>query len=124
MLRSLGALLLAVHSPFGTAWLLGWVPQLSVVAPKGSLIGDFAAERIEITLPGSGVIRLDAPHWQALSAARGDGAAGSICASPALHADRLSWLPARERRRAARRRTPPQSLRLPLEIEVDAREHR
>jgi len=65
VLMAIGALLWAVHSPYGTAWLLGWAPQLSVVGAKGSLIGNFAAERIDITLPGSGVIRLESPRWVA-----------------------------------------------------------
>ena len=30
----IGALLWALRSPYGTAWLLSWAPQLSVVAPR------------------------------------------------------------------------------------------
>ena len=117
VLLLVGALLWAVHSPYGTAWLLGWAPQLSVVGPKGSLIGDFAAERVDVTLPGSGVIRLDAPRWQALSAARGEGDRWLHLRIAALHADRLSWLPAADAAASAPAQ-PPKSLRLPLEIEV------
>ena len=116
----IGALLWAVHSPYGTAWLLGWAPQLSVVGAKGSLIGDFAAERVDITLPGSGVIRLDAPRWQALSAARGDGDRWLHLHIATLHADRLSWLPASDAPATSAPAQPPRSLRLPLEIEIDA----
>ena len=36
----------------GTRWLLDAVPGVSVAAPSGSLIGNFAAERVEIALPG------------------------------------------------------------------------
>jgi translocation and assembly module TamB len=120
VLALLGALLWAVHSPFGTAWLMGWVPQLNVVAPTGSLIGDFAAERVELTLAGSGVIRLDAPRWQALSAARGDGERWLHLRITSLHADRLSWLPASNAPTSGAPASAPASLRLPLEIEIGA----
>ena len=120
VLMAIGALLWAVHSPYGTAWLLGWAPQLSVVGAKGSLIGNFAAERIDITLPGSGVIRLDSPRWVALRAARGDRGRWLHLHIGALHADRLSWLPKSNAPATGAPAQPPGSLRLPLEIEIDA----
>ncbi|MGZ5275907.1 MAG: hypothetical protein ACXWCU_08285, partial [Caldimonas sp.] len=66
---AVAALVWALRTTNGSAWLVTLVPQLKIVAPQGSLLGDFAAERIDITLPGtSGVLRLDAPRWHALDA--------------------------------------------------------
>jgi len=41
----------AVQSTSGTAWLATFVPRLTIVGQKGSLVGDFSAERIEIGFP-------------------------------------------------------------------------
>ncbi len=41
-----------LNDEHGTRWLLDAVPGVSVAAPSGSLIGNFAAERVEIALPG------------------------------------------------------------------------
>ncbi|HEY4956980.1 MAG TPA: hypothetical protein VII31_04135, partial [Caldimonas sp.] len=115
-----GALFWAVHDTTGSAWLLRLAPQLTVVAPKGSLLGDFAAERIDIAFPGSGVLRLDAPRWHALDASRGDGDRWLHLRIDTLHADRLTWLPARDNAPAGEPARPPPTLRLPVEIEIGA----
>ncbi|HZW75205.1 MAG TPA: hypothetical protein VFF43_16790, partial [Caldimonas sp.] len=118
VVATIAALLWALHDAGGSAWLLGRIPQLTVVGPRGSLIGDFAAERIEIAFPGSGVLRLDAPSWHALAAARGDRGRWLRLHIAALHADRITWLkdaaaPPGEPAR------PPATLRVPVEVEVD-----
>ena len=38
----------------GTAWLLARVPGLQISGVSGSLFGDFAAQRVELPLPGEG----------------------------------------------------------------------
>jgi hypothetical protein len=109
----LGAAWWMLHSSAGTAWLLPRIPQLQVVAPQGSLIGDFAAQRLELTLPGTGVLRLDGPRWQALRVARGRDGRWLHIVIDSLHADRVTWLPQAEQSRAAAEPAgPPQSLRL------------
>ena len=115
------ALWWALTSASGSAWLLTLAPQLKVVAPKGSLLGDFAAERLDVTLPGAGVLRLDAPRWQALSATAGDHGRWLHLKIAALHADRATWLPSNEAKAAnSEPAGPPRTLRLPIEIEVAA----
>ena len=110
----------AVQSATGTGWLLPLLPRMTIVAPQGSLIGDFAAERIEITLPGTnGVLRLDAPRWHSLDASRGDHGRWLHLTIATLHADRVTLL----RKPAAATPTsepssPPRTLRLPVEIEI------
>ena len=122
VVAGLGLVVWSLHSAGGSAWLLSLAPRIKVVAPKGSLLGDFSARRIEITLPGtSGVLRLDAPRWQALSATRGDHGRWLHLTIDTLHADRVTVLPA-DRKAAATNEpaTPPQTLRLPVEIEIHA----
>ena len=101
----------------GTGWLLTQLPGLTVTAPQGSLLGDFAAERVLIALPASeDRIVIDELRWQGLTLARAD----------AAHA----WLRVQARSlRAARvelRIAPgpaqgaPQQLELPFELVLEA----
>ncbi|MEO8923714.1 MAG: hypothetical protein ABI330_12975, partial [Caldimonas sp.] len=112
----------ALHNAAGSAWLVTLVPQLHIIAPKGSLFGDFSAERIDITLPGtSGVLRLDAPRWHALDASRGDHGRWLHLTIDALHADRVTLLRgSAPSPTPAEPASPPRTLRLPVEIEVRA----
>ena len=116
---ALAVVLWALRSAAGSAWLVTLAPQLKVTAPRGSLLGDFAAERIEITLPGtSGVLRLDAPRWQALEASRGSAGRWLHLTIASLHADRVTLLPGAPAPAERSAATPPETLRLPVEIEV------
>ncbi|MEO8312503.1 MAG: translocation/assembly module TamB domain-containing protein, partial [Caldimonas sp.] len=114
---ALGAVIWSVKHPAGSAWLLGFVPGLTVVEPKGSLVGDFAATRVVYVVPGVGELRLDAPRWHALAATRGDGGRWLHLVIDTLHADRAVWV-AHKAPAPAGPATLPQTLRLPIEIEV------
>ena len=114
---AVGALFWSLHHAGASAWLLGLVPGLTVTEPKGSLIGDFAATRVVFDLPGVGALRLDAPRWHALSAARGRGGRWLHLVIDTLHADRAVWT-ADKTAKATEPATLPPSLRLPVEIEV------
>ena len=87
----IGVLMWSLHHPGGSAWLLGLVPRLTVIEPKGSLIGDFAATRVVYDLPGVGELRLDAPRWHALAAGRGTGGRWLHLVIDTLHAGRAVW---------------------------------
>src|SRR6185437_4932201 len=115
-----GALIWALHDASGSAWLLGHVPRLKVTAPRGSLLGDFAAGRRDIVLPGSaGTIRLDQPRWHALAASPGDHGRWLRLTIDTLHVDRVTILPAvRSPATPATPMSPPTSLRLPVEIVI------
>ncbi|HEX4232969.1 MAG TPA: hypothetical protein VH041_01565, partial [Caldimonas sp.] len=117
---TVAALLWALHSASGSAWLIRHVPYVTVTAPRGALIGDFAADRIDVVFLGSGVLRLDAPHWQGLEVAQGDAGRWLHLRIATLHADRVTWLAASDRPKTNEPAQPPQSLRLPLEIEIGA----
>jgi translocation and assembly module TamB len=110
----------AVRNATGSAWLVTLVPQLTIVAPRGSLLGDFAAERIDINLPGtSGVLRLDAPRWHSLDASRGDHGRWLHLTIATLHADRVTLLRSPNPAPATNEQSsPPSTLRLPVEIEI------
>ncbi|MBE2241538.1 MAG: translocation/assembly module TamB domain-containing protein [Burkholderiaceae bacterium] len=47
-----------LHDERGTRWLLYALPGVTVTASSGSLVGDFAAERVEIALPGAAADRI------------------------------------------------------------------
>ena len=115
-----GALFWALHDASGSAWLLNHVPQLKVTSPRGSLLGDFAAERVDIVLPGTaGTIRLDQPRWHALAATPGDHGRWLRLTIDTLHADRVTFLPAtKPPATPASPMSPPTSLRLPIEVVI------
>ena len=115
---SAGALFWALHHAAGSAWLLGLVPGLTVVEPQGALLGDFAAARIVYVVGDAGELRLDAPRWQGLVASAGDHGRWLHLSFATLHADRVLWA-AHSPPRSTAASTPPRSLRLPIELEVD-----
>ncbi len=94
------------------------MPGVAVVGPHGSLVGDFAAERIDVALADGRVLRIDAPRWHALDARRGDHGRWLHLVIASLHADRVTLLPATRPVPAATPSAPLQSLRLPVEIEI------
>jgi len=108
----------ALQSATGSAWLVGWLPQVSIVAPKGSLLGDFSAERLDIILPGALSLRLDSPRWHALGASRGDHGRWLHLKIDTLHADRVTLRRDVTKAPASEGSAPPQTLRLPIEIEI------
>ena len=114
-----GVIAWSLRTPSGSGWLLPLVPQLKVTSPQGSLLGDFAAEQAEITLPGIGLLRLERPRWHALGASLGDHGRWLHLRIDTLHADRVTWLPDPAQPATTRAPAqPPRTLRLPLEIEI------
>jgi translocation and assembly module TamB len=56
----------AARSEAGMRTLISFVPGLQVSASRGTLLGDFAAARVEVALPRGGAIVLIEPQWKAL----------------------------------------------------------
>ena len=121
-----GAVWWTLHDERGTRWLLTVLPGVSATATRGSLLGDFAAERLEITLPGALPTELHRNHV----VLHGLSWSGVSLAWPEAPS---SWLHVRvDRLRADRvdvRFNPdpdapplalPESLVLPLELELRA----
>ncbi len=116
---TLAALSWSLHHAAGSAWLLGFVPGLTIVEPSGALLGDFSAARVVYTVAGAGELRLEAPRWHALAASRGDAGRWLRIAIDTLHADRVVWIGAKSTG-PAKPPALPSSLRLPIEIEIRA----
>lgn len=61
-----GGLWWSLRSESGTAWLFSQVPGLKISGGKGTLWGDYAAERIEFALPGGGKVVMSGVGWKGL----------------------------------------------------------
>ena len=114
-------LLTALRTEVGTAWLLRHLPDLTIEAPRGALLGgDFAADRVTWLLPGPGdLLVLDDPAWQGLSITRSpDPGTWLALRFTRLQATRATYTPAP--RPAAPPSAAPTTLRLPVALQVDA----
>ena len=61
----------SVRSERGSAWLLSLLPGVQVEGPKGSLLGDFEAQRVRIRIPGgSDTVTLQDAGWRGISVTR------------------------------------------------------
>lgn len=106
----------SLHSNKGSNWWLGLVPGVEVTGPQGSLMGDFCAEHISITLPkASGRLQIDNLCWQGVqwSAADAPGAwfhlhLQSLKAKQVVH----------ETGTPQPRGNPPTNLQLPFQLSV------
>ena len=101
----------------GTAWLVAHLPGVRITTASGTLLGDFAAQRVELVLPGSaGTLVLDGVAWRGLRLARSPGHALGGIVIDELRAARvdvqLTPNPAPTPRVA------PTDLRLPMEIDI------
>ena len=95
----------------GTAWLLAHVPGLSVDAPQGALLGDFAAR--SVTWQGGGDrIRLTGLRWQGLRAS------WRHLRIDHLQADTLELAFAPSTSPTTTPSTSPTDLRLPLDVDI------
>ncbi len=109
----------ALTTTAGTAWVLSLAPGVTVVGPRGALIGDFSAERLDAAIPGTGTVKLAQPSWQGLRLARGDPGRWLLVSIDRLHVDRVDFVPSPST--APTSKAPlsaPSSLRLPLEVTV------
>ncbi len=118
----LGLLLLAaVWALLHDGWLSGQVlsrlPGVTVVEPRGALLGDFEAARIEVGLPREGRLVWQEPSWQGLRLVVDRSAPWWL----GVQADRLSgrridlkWVPDPQ----AKPSPPPTDLSLPLSLTI------
>ena len=114
-----GVIAWALTTAGGTAWVLGRAPGVTVVAPKGALISDFSAERLDAVVPGTGTLRLEQLAWQGLRLSRADAGRWLSVTIERLHVDRLTFTPSSAAAPAAKAPlVPPRSLRLPVEVVV------
>lgn len=113
-----GALVWSVSSETGSRLLLSWLPGLRVAAPSGVLMGDFAAERVELALPRGGSLVLTQLRWQGLHFERDVAAPWSLrLVVHRLEAERgeLRWVPGPASTTPS---APLSQLQLPLGVEI------
>ena len=104
----------------GTAWLLSHVPGLKISGGKGTLWGDYEAERLEFALPAGGKIVMTGVGWRGLRILHAPWAAfKSQVVMDELHAQRLDveLPPGRGKAEPTR---PPSRLRFPVSLDVAA----
>ncbi|MBV8603595.1 MAG: translocation/assembly module TamB domain-containing protein [Pelomonas sp.] len=106
-----GAVAALLGSAGGTAWLLGRVPGLTVDAPQGALVGDFAARSV-VWRRGADTVRVTGLRWQGLHL----GWRQLTIANLQADALDLALAPAPP---AATPTPVPTELRLPLDVDVD-----
>ncbi|HZT55138.1 MAG TPA: hypothetical protein VFA35_02860, partial [Burkholderiaceae bacterium] len=80
----------ALRSERGSAWLLAALPGVQVEAPQGRLLGDFAARRVTIHLPGSAdTVTLTGLAWRGLRVQRAAAPQWASVTLDALAAERV-----------------------------------
>ncbi len=101
----------------GTAWLVAHLPGVRITTASGTLLGDFAAQRVELALPGAtGTLVLDGVAWRGLRLARSPGHPFGGIVIDALRAARVDVQLTPNP--AAPPLTAPTDLRLPMEIDI------
>ncbi len=108
-----------VKHPAGTAWLLQHVPTVQVTGPKGALLGDFEAERVEFDARPAGMhLVLEGVGWRGLAPGMLGNWRQWRVVFDELRARRIDFTPAPSD--PAQPLKAPADLALPLEVEVKA----
>ena len=116
------ALWWALRSDSGSAWLLSLVPGVQVTAPRGTLLGDFNAQRVTIRLPGGtdtnpDTVTLTDVGWRGLHLQRrSPGGQWLHLAIDDLHASRIDLALAPTASTAPPQ--PPANLQWPIELQL------
>ena len=121
---ALGALAWALRSEQGTVSLLRLVPGLTVVEPRGRLLGDFAARRIAWQGADGLLLTIDELRWQGFSAVIHLQRGFALGLWGGVHLDRLSasrieLQPGRPADTPSPPLAAPKSLQLPLQLRID-----
>ncbi len=112
---------LGLRSEAGTAWLLPQVPGLKITGPRGPLLGDFSAERVEWLLPGAGDrLVLEEPAWTGLALARSPDAGVWFSVRLATLSARRATLSLAPRPPSPTPSAAPERLRSPVSARIDA----
>lgn len=101
-----------INSESGTAWLLARVPGLQLLAPQGTLLGNFSARHLHIDLPGGDSLELEGVRWQGLTL---DWRATHLQIA-SLAADRARYISVPKAQAAPLQ--VPLHLRMPLEVDI------
>jgi translocation and assembly module TamB len=109
----------SVRTERGNAWLLSLLRGVEITAPKGTLIGDFDAQRIVIHLPGSSdTVTLDGVRWRGLHIERAAAPLWVRIGIDSLTVRRIDVAIAASKN--AEPLNAPADLRLPIELDLRA----
>lgn len=112
-----GGLWWSLRSEAGTAWLFSRIPGLQISGGKGTLWGDYAADRIEFALPGGGKLVMSGVGWKGLVVEHTPYTAyRARMVFRELYAKRVDVLLADTGKKEPAK--PPAQLRLPVEIRI------
>jgi translocation and assembly module TamB len=107
----------AVRSERGSAWLLSHLPGVQVVGPRGALLGDFAAQKLTVNLPGGNdTVTLADLAWRGLQVERVTNGRWLRVALASLSAARVDLAIAPNASTAPIKA--PADLQLPIELDV------
>ncbi|HUP06609.1 MAG TPA: translocation/assembly module TamB domain-containing protein [Caldimonas sp.] len=107
----------ALTTAGGAAWLLARMPGLHVDAPRGALLDDFGAARVELVVD-AGVLRIDSLAWRAPRVGRGPPGTWLRVSFAELKAARVEWRSTPSAKGARPSSAPPTDLRLPFALDV------
>lgn len=115
-----GGLWWALRSAAGSAWLVSHLPGIEVTAPRGALLGDFEAQRLQVSLPGGTTrVVLTGFGWRGPQLRRSETSGlWAHLALAELRAARLDLLLTPSD--STTPKTPPARLDLPVQIDVEA----
>lgn len=115
-----GGLWWALRSEAGSAWVVARLPGVEVTGPRGTLLGDFEAARVEVTLGGGTTrLRLSGFGWRGLQLQRSETAGlWARIAVAEMYARRLDLLLTASETKSPL--TAPAALDLPVQIDIAA----
>jgi translocation and assembly module TamB len=103
----------------GTAWLIERLPGIEVHAGRGTLWGDFSAQRLDLALPGGARLIVEDLSWHGLRLSHAPGLAYQARVSiNALEARRIELQRPQRKDQPNAGRQAPHQLRVPVEIDV------
>ncbi len=117
-LLALGAAWALLHGEWLTQRVLPHLPGLTVVEPRGAVLGDFEAQRLEVALPREGRLVWQQPRWQGMRVVLDRGAPWWLgVQADSLGGSRidLKWVPDPQ----AKPSSAPTDLSLPLSLTVE-----
>src|SRR5258705_7515918 len=107
----------SVRTDAGSAWVLSKLPGLKLEGGKGTIWGDYEADRVEFDLPGGGKVVLIKAGWRGMHLERAPWTAyGTKVVMSELYAQRVDLLLPSEGKKEAPRL--PEQVKLPLELDV------
>jgi translocation and assembly module TamB len=115
-----GGLWWSVRSEAGAAWVLSRLPGLQISGGRGTLWGDYAAERIEFDIPGGGKLVMTDVGWRGMRLEHAPWTAyRTRVRMDELRAQRVDVILPPDKGKQEPRKLPA-SLQLPVEIDIRA----